>query len=82
MLDKHSKIYYSTHYSISFVFITLQELKMSHLKIKLLSIVGLAFSLIVLPMYGLAAEKSVKYVAITAIVQHPALDNVKKRGGR
>ena len=34
MLDKHSKIYYSTHYSISFVFITLQELKMSHLKIK------------------------------------------------
>lgn len=78
MLDKHSKIYYSTHYSISFVFITLQELKMSHLKIKLLSIVGLAFSLIVLPMYGLATEKTVKYVAITAIVQHPALDNVKK----
>lgn len=51
---------------------------MSHLKIKLLSIISMAFCLVISPFNSWAADKDVKYVAITAIVEHPALDNVRK----
>ncbi|MBX4132920.1 ABC transporter substrate-binding protein [Frischella sp. Ac48] len=51
---------------------------MSHLKIKLLSIISIAFCLVISPFNSWAADKDVKYVAITAIVEHPALDNVRK----
>lgn len=51
---------------------------MSHLKIKLLSIISMAFCLVISSFNSWAADKDVKYVAITAIVEHPALDNVRK----
>lgn len=51
---------------------------MRHIKNRVLSSVMLAVCALIVPFTASAAEQEMKYVAITAIVEHPALDNVKK----
>lgn len=51
---------------------------MDNLKIKLLATLSLAICLIIAPICSWADDQAIKYVAITAIVEHPALDNVHK----
>lgn len=51
---------------------------MNSVKIKLCSIAALLVSLVLLPFSLLAQPNDIKYVAITSIVEHPALDNVKR----
>lgn len=51
---------------------------MPNFKTQLLSSILIAISILMMPLALFAAEQPTKYVAITAIVEHPALDNVRK----
>ncbi|WP_392558267.1 ABC transporter substrate-binding protein [Orbus mooreae] len=51
---------------------------MRDLKKHLWSSLMMAITILVMPFTLFAAEEPVKFVAITAIVEHPALDNVRK----